>query len=207
LYFVLDIHSLILPAVPFKYDLGLVFIPVAMFIMVGASNAVNLTDGLDGLAGLLSATAFAAYGVIAMLQGPVFLLRFCFVMVGAQFAFLWFNAHPAEIVYGRLRLLLAGRGPGGGGADERPVGAAAVDHHHAGQRGHEASSCRWGTSSSPAGSPARAAGYFKIAPLHLHFRAAGLERDPGGAALSGWSDCSPRWSASDWRCCSTVDCV
>jgi len=100
LYFVLDIHSLILPAVPFKYDLGLVFIPVAMFIMVGASNAVNLTDGLDGLAGLLSATAFAAYGVIAMLQGQVFLLRFCFVMVGAQFAFLWFNAHPAELFMG-----------------------------------------------------------------------------------------------------------
>ena len=100
LYFVLDIHSLALPAVPFKYELGYLYIPVAMFVIVGGSNAVNLTDGLDGLAGLLSATAFVGYGVIALLQGQVFLLRFCFALVGAQFAFLWFNAHPAELFMG-----------------------------------------------------------------------------------------------------------
>jgi phospho-N-acetylmuramoyl-pentapeptide-transferase len=100
LYFVLDIHSLALPAIPFPFDLGLLYIPVAMFVIVGGSNAVNLTDGLDGLAGLLSATAFAAYGVIALLQGQVFLVRFCFTVVGALFAFLWFNAHPAELFMG-----------------------------------------------------------------------------------------------------------
>ncbi len=100
LYFVLDIHSLALPGIPFKYDLKLFYIPVAMFVIVGGSNAVNLTDGLDGLAGLLSATAFAAYGVIALLQGQVFLVRFCFTLVGALFAFLWFNAHPAELFMG-----------------------------------------------------------------------------------------------------------
>jgi phospho-N-acetylmuramoyl-pentapeptide-transferase len=100
LYFPLDIHIVVLPAVPFTYDLGLFFIPVATFVIVGASNAVNLTDGLDGLAGLLAATAFAAYGIIAFLQGQVFLVRFCFTMVGAVFAFLWFNAHPAELFMG-----------------------------------------------------------------------------------------------------------
>jgi len=61
---------------------------------------VNLTDGLDGLAGLISATAFAAYGVIALLQGQVFLVRFCFTLVGAIFAFLWYNVHPAELFMG-----------------------------------------------------------------------------------------------------------
>jgi phospho-N-acetylmuramoyl-pentapeptide-transferase len=100
LYFVLDLHTLVLPAIPFPFELGLLYIPAATFVIVGSSNAVNLTDGLDGLAGLLSATAFAGYGVIALLQGQVFLVRFCFTVVGALFAFLWFNAHPAELFMG-----------------------------------------------------------------------------------------------------------
>jgi phospho-N-acetylmuramoyl-pentapeptide-transferase len=79
-----------------------------MFVIVGASNAVNLTDGLDGLAGLISATAFAAYGAIALLQGQVFLVRFCFTVVGAVFAFLWFNAHPAELFMGDTGSLALG---------------------------------------------------------------------------------------------------
>jgi phospho-N-acetylmuramoyl-pentapeptide-transferase len=100
LYFVLDIHSLVLPGVPFKFDLGYLYIPLAVFVIVGTSNAVNITDGLDGLAGLISATAFVAYGVIALLQGQVFLVRFCLTVVGALFAFLWYNAHPAELFMG-----------------------------------------------------------------------------------------------------------
>lgn len=100
LYFVLGIDTMALPAVPFYYNLGPFYIPIAAFVIVGASNAVNLTDGLDGLAGLLAATAFAAYGVIALLQGQVFLVRFCFTLVGALCAFLWFNAHPAELFMG-----------------------------------------------------------------------------------------------------------
>jgi phospho-N-acetylmuramoyl-pentapeptide-transferase len=91
---------LILPNVPDVIDLGIWYVPIAMFVIVGSSNAVNLTDGLDGLAGLISATAFAVYGVIASLQGQVFLLRFCFTLVGAVFAFLWYNAHPAELFMG-----------------------------------------------------------------------------------------------------------
>jgi phospho-N-acetylmuramoyl-pentapeptide-transferase len=69
-------------------------------VIVAFSNAINLTDGLDGLAGLISATAFAAYGGIALLQGQVFLARFCFTVVGAIFGFLWFNVHPALLFMG-----------------------------------------------------------------------------------------------------------
>ncbi len=92
--------ELILPNVPEVINLGVWYVPIAVIWIVGWSNAVNITDGLDGLAGLISATAFAAYGAIAMLQGQVFLVRFCFTVVGALFAFLWYNAHPAELFMG-----------------------------------------------------------------------------------------------------------
>ena len=78
----------------------IIFIPICMFYIVGTSNAVNFTDGLDGLAGIISASAFAAYGVIAYLQGQIFLVQLCFVVVGACFAFLWYNAHPAQLFMG-----------------------------------------------------------------------------------------------------------
>ena len=96
----LQAPELILPSIPEIIDLGIWYVPLAMFVIVSSTNAVNLTDGLDGLAGLISATAFAAYGVVAMLQGQVFLMRFCFTVVGALFAFLWYNVHPAELFMG-----------------------------------------------------------------------------------------------------------
>lgn len=88
------------PTVEVLLDIGIVYVPVAAFIIAGTANAVNFTDGLDGLAGIIAATMFAAYGVIAFLQDQQFLLIFCFVMVGACFAFLWFNAHPAQMFMG-----------------------------------------------------------------------------------------------------------
>ncbi|MBK9125267.1 MAG: phospho-N-acetylmuramoyl-pentapeptide-transferase [Chloroflexi bacterium] len=78
----------------------LIFIPVTMFAIVATANSVNFTDGLDGLCGIISASAFAAYGIIAYLQGQMFVTQFCFVLVGACFAFLWFNAHPAQLFMG-----------------------------------------------------------------------------------------------------------
>jgi phospho-N-acetylmuramoyl-pentapeptide-transferase len=63
-------------------------------------NAINFTDGMDGLAGLIAATAFAAYGGIAILQEQIFLAQFCFILVGALFGFLWFNVHPAQLIMG-----------------------------------------------------------------------------------------------------------
>ncbi len=104
----LNTPELILPNVPEVIDLGIWYVPIAMIWIVGWSNAVNLTDGLDGLAGLISATAFAAYGAIAMLQGQVFLVRFCFTVVGAVFAFLWYNAQPAELFMGDTGSLALG---------------------------------------------------------------------------------------------------
>jgi phospho-N-acetylmuramoyl-pentapeptide-transferase len=96
----LEAPELYLPSFPDEINLGFWYIPIAAFVIVASCNAVNLTDGLDGLAGLISATAFAAYGVIALLQGQVFLVRFCFTLVGAIFAFLWYNVHPAELFMG-----------------------------------------------------------------------------------------------------------
>jgi phospho-N-acetylmuramoyl-pentapeptide-transferase len=108
LYFPLNIHSIAFPTIAQKIDLGLIYIPIAMFIIVGTSNAVNFTDGLDSLAGWVTAFGFAAYGVIAFLQQQIYLVTFCFIMVGALLAFLWYNAHPAELFMGDVGSLALG---------------------------------------------------------------------------------------------------
>ncbi|MGQ9584035.1 MAG: phospho-N-acetylmuramoyl-pentapeptide-transferase [Anaerolineae bacterium] len=108
LYFGLDLHSVALPGIPQKINIGLLYIPIAMFWIVGMSNAVNLTDGLDGLAGSIAALSFACYGVIAYLQGQVWLAAFCFTVVGALLAFLWYNAYPAELFMGDTGALALG---------------------------------------------------------------------------------------------------
>lgn len=96
----LEVPEMLLPGIKGEIELGWWYIPIAAFIIVSESNAVNFTDGLDGLAGLISATAFAAFGGIALMQGQIFLARFCFTIVGALFGFLWFNVHPAELFMG-----------------------------------------------------------------------------------------------------------
>jgi phospho-N-acetylmuramoyl-pentapeptide-transferase len=100
LRYVLQVPELYLPGVKGEVSLGVWYIPLASFVIVFFSNAVNLTDGLDGLAGLISATAFATYGGIALIQGQTFLARFSFTLVGALFGFLWFNVHPAQLFMG-----------------------------------------------------------------------------------------------------------
>jgi len=89
-------------------DLGWAWVPIAAFVILGSANAVNLTDGLDGLAGIIVASAFAAYGIVALLQGQYYLVRFCFTVVGACFAFLWYNAHPAQMFMGDTGSLALG---------------------------------------------------------------------------------------------------
>jgi phospho-N-acetylmuramoyl-pentapeptide-transferase len=108
MYYGLDLHSIAIPGIPEKIDIGLFYIPVAMFIIIGSANAANLTDGLDGLAGIIMASTFVAYAIIADLQGQIYLERFCFTIVGASFAFLWFNAHPAELMMGDTGSLALG---------------------------------------------------------------------------------------------------
>ncbi|MGW8250422.1 MAG: phospho-N-acetylmuramoyl-pentapeptide-transferase, partial [Anaerolineales bacterium] len=101
LYYVLDVPHMFVPGVKGEVEISaILYLPIAVFLIVSFSNAVNLTDGLDGLAGLISATAYTIYGAIALVQGQVFLARFCFILVGAVFGFLWFNVHPAELIMG-----------------------------------------------------------------------------------------------------------
>lgn len=98
-----------LPLLPGTLEISpLFFVPITIFIIVGMSNALNLTDGLDGLAGIITSSAFAAYGVIAFLQGQIFLVQLCFILVGACFAFLWYNAHPAQLFMGDTGSLALG---------------------------------------------------------------------------------------------------
>jgi len=108
LKYVLGVPEMFWPGIPQPLELKNFYIPIAVFIIVGMSNAVNLTDGLDGLAGLISATAFAAYGAVALMQQQVFIARFCFTLVGAIFGFLWFNVHPAELFMGYTGSLALG---------------------------------------------------------------------------------------------------
>ncbi len=118
-----------------QIDLGYFYIPFAMFVIVGAGNAVNLTDGLDGLATMPVVIASAAFLVLVYLSGnAVFseylgipfvrgageLAIFCACVIGACLAFLWFNAPPAAVFMGDTGSLALG------GA----LGAIAVSIHH-----------------------------------------------------------------------------
>ena len=113
--------------VPFLKDvmpqLGLMFIVLTYFVVVGSSNAVNLTDGLDGLAIMPTVMVAAALGVCAYLAGNVNfadylhipyvagageLVVFCAAMVGAGIGFLWFNTYPAQVFMGDVGSLALG---------------------------------------------------------------------------------------------------
>jgi phospho-N-acetylmuramoyl-pentapeptide-transferase len=104
-------------------DLGLGYIPLAVFIIVGTSNAVNLTDGLDGLAISPLIVAFASYLVFAYLAGHVKIASYlqipyvsgtgeisvlCGAIVGASLGFLWYNTYPAEVFMGDVGSLSLG---------------------------------------------------------------------------------------------------
>lgn len=96
------------PGVARMVEVGWLWVPIAALLIIMSANAANLTDGLDGLAGIILASAFAGYGVIALLQGQFYLIRFCFTVVGAAFAFLWYNAHPAQLFMGDTGSLALG---------------------------------------------------------------------------------------------------
>lgn len=80
--------------------IGAWIVPLFAFAVVATGNAVNISDGLDGLAGGLTAVAFGAFGVISLLQGHVMLSGFCFTVVGALLSYLWFNIYPARFLMG-----------------------------------------------------------------------------------------------------------
>ena len=79
-----------------------IYIVFAAFAIIAASNGVNITDGLDGLAGGTLVFAFIAYLLVALLNEPVQpnLATLCALVVGALLGFLWFNVHPAQVIMG-----------------------------------------------------------------------------------------------------------
>ena len=93
---------------------GLLFVLFVAFVIVGASNAVNLTDGLDGLAGGTLIFSFVAYLLIALVAVPGTkisqpnLAIFCALIIGALMGFLWFNVHPAQLFMGDAGALSMG---------------------------------------------------------------------------------------------------
>lgn len=90
--------------IPFVGDVDIkwAMIPLFMFAIVATSNAVNISDGLDGLAGGLLAAAYGSFGVIAVIQGQYHLATFCFTAIGALLAYIWFNVYPARFFMGDI---------------------------------------------------------------------------------------------------------
>ncbi len=97
-----------IPIIDVRLEAGALYLPFMFFVMVGASNAVNLTDGLDGLASGCMAIAASCYAVICLLTGHNDLAIFCAATVGACIGFLKFNFHPAKVFMGDTGSLALG---------------------------------------------------------------------------------------------------
>ena len=100
--------SVWLPIANTSVNIGFGYYLLVLFVMVGASNAVNLTDGLDGLAAGTMAIAASAYAAACLLLGHNDLALFCAAITGACLAFLRFNAHPAKVFMGDTGSLALG---------------------------------------------------------------------------------------------------
>lgn len=104
--------DLVISSLGITIPLGWTFGLFILFLLVGTSNAVNITDGLDGLAGGLSAIAFFAFGLISWnagwMEGYQEVAIFCFLLVGSLLGFLVFNSHPAKLFMGDLGSLSLG---------------------------------------------------------------------------------------------------
>ena len=104
--------DLVISSLGITIPLGWTFGLFILFLLVGTSNAVNITDGLDGLAGGLSSIAFFAFGLISWnagwMEGYQEVAIFCFILAGALMGFLVFNSHPAKVFMGDLGSLSLG---------------------------------------------------------------------------------------------------
>lgn len=98
-YAKLDVTSIQLPVVHSLY-LGWIIILLFWFVVIATANAVNITDGLDGLAGGLLISSFSAYAVIALIENKYGLAGFCLTVVGGLLSYTWFNIYPARFFMG-----------------------------------------------------------------------------------------------------------
>ena len=97
-----------IPGLDENVSIGMLYYPLVLFVLVGTSNAVNLTDGLDGLAAGTVAIAASAFAVVSVLTGHGDLAYLCVAMAAACLAFLHFNAHPAKVFMGDTGSLALG---------------------------------------------------------------------------------------------------
>lgn len=98
-YYKLGWNSIHIPAMG-DFNIGILYIPLFIIVLVWMAFASNETDGLDGLAGGIFACSYGAFAIIALLQGQSGLAVFCATVMGALFAFLWFNIPPARFFMG-----------------------------------------------------------------------------------------------------------
>lgn len=98
-YYKLDYSTIQLPGVG-DIGIGWLIIPLFVLVVVSTANAVNISDGLDGLAGGLASSAFGVYAIIAFMQGRFGIAGFCLTIVGALLSYTWFNIYPARFFMG-----------------------------------------------------------------------------------------------------------
>jgi phospho-N-acetylmuramoyl-pentapeptide-transferase len=98
-YSKLGVDSFYIPGIG-EWTIGIGTIALFWFVVVATANSVNITDGLDGLAGGLLASSFSAYTIIAGIEGKYALAAFCLTVVGALLSYTWFNIYPARFFMG-----------------------------------------------------------------------------------------------------------
>jgi len=100
--------SITIPFSAYRWELGWLFIPFSVFVMVGFSNAVNLTDGLDGLASLVTAVVSLFFAIAAHVIGKAEIAMFCIALTGGCLGFYLFNRYPAKVFMGDTGSLFLG---------------------------------------------------------------------------------------------------
>ncbi len=100
--------KILIPFTGFYFDLGVMYIPFIIFLIIATTNSVNLTDGLDGLAGGVTVVVLGFFSVIALVTKHSGILIFCGALIGALLGFLRFNSHPAQVFMGDTGSLALG---------------------------------------------------------------------------------------------------
>lgn len=99
-FYKLDVTSIFVPGLSVPLEIGWLIVPLFVLVVVSTTNAVNFTDGLDGLAGGLAAIAFGNFAIIAFLEGRFGVAGFCMTVVGVLLSYTWFNVYPARFFMG-----------------------------------------------------------------------------------------------------------